>query len=154
MSHQKSELDDLARRLEETGDYKILRRLVPRAPTSTPAGYGGKFGVVIDFETTGLDPTRDEIIEVAALKFRYSERDEITSVADTFQAFNEPSAPIPAQITELTGISDAMVAGHKIDAAALERLVSDANIIVAHNADFDRKFAERSWTFFEQTHWG
>ena len=154
MSHQKSELDDLALRLEETGDYKILRRLVPRAPTPTPAGYGGKFGVVIDFETTGLDPTRDEIIEVAAVKFRYSDSDEITGVADMFQSFNEPSAPIPAEIVELTGISDAMVAGHKIDAAALQKFVFTANIVISHNAEFDRGWAERSWAFFEQKHWG
>ena len=154
MSHQKSELDDLALRLEETGDYKILRRLVPRAPTPTPAGYGGKFGVVIDFETTGLDPTRDEIIEGAAVKFRYSDSDEITGVADMFQSFNEPSAPIPAEIVELTGISDAMVAGHKIDAAALQKFVFTANIVISHNAEFDRGWAERSWAFFEQKHWG
>jgi DNA polymerase-3 subunit epsilon len=154
MPNQTDETEDLARRLDATGDYRVLRRLVPRAPTPTPVGYDGKFGVVIDFETTGLDTTRDEVIEVAAVKFRFSRRDEITSVADTFQAFNEPSAPIPAEIVELTGISDAMVAGHKIDAAALERFVSDANIIVAHNADFDRKFAERSWAFFAQKHWG
>lgn len=151
--HQ-TELDEMAAKLSATGDYKVLRRLVPRQPTPTPAGYDGKIGVIIDFETTGTDPTRDEIIEVAAVKYCYSDSDEITGCADTFQSFNEPSAPIPAEITELTGISDAMVAGHKIDVAALERFVSDANIIIAHNADFDRKFAERSWAFFEQKHWG
>lgn len=154
MPSQTDETEDLARRLEATGDYKILRRLAPLAPTPTPAGYDGKFGVIIDFETTGTDPTKDEIIEVAAVTFRYSDRDEITGVVGTFQAFNEPSAPIPAEITELTGITDAMVAGHKIDGAALERFVSDANIVIAHNANFDRKFAERSWTFFAQKYWG
>ena len=154
MPNQTDETEDLARRLEATGDYKVLRRLVPRQPTPTPAGYDGKFAVIIDFETTGTDATRDEIIEVAAVKFRYSNSDEIIGVADTFQSFNEPSAPIPQEITELTGITDAMVAGHKIDAAEIERFVADANIIIAHNSDFDRKFAERSWAFFEQTHWG
>jgi DNA polymerase-3 subunit epsilon len=154
MQSQNNETEHLARRLEATGDYKVLRRLVPRAPTPMPADYSGKIGVVIDFETTGLDSSRDEIIEVAAVRFRYSNSDEITGIADTFQAFNEPSAPIPAGITELTGISDAMVAGHRIDVAALERIVSDANIVIAHNAAFDRKFAERSWAFFEQKHWG
>lgn len=153
MTHQKSELDDLVRRLEETGDYKVLRRLTPRQPTQTPAGYAGKFGIVLDFETTGLDPAKDEIIEVAAVRFRYSNSDEITGIADTFQSFNEPSAPITPEITELTGITDAMVAGHKIDAVTLERFVSDANVIIAHNADFDRKFAERSWPIFAQKYW-
>jgi DNA polymerase-3 subunit epsilon len=153
MPNQTDETEDLARRLEATGDYRVLRRLVPRAPTPTPAGYGGKFGVVIDFETTGLDVTRDEIIEVAAVKFRYSDSDEITGVADRFQSFNEPSAPIPAEIVELTSITDAMVAGHKIDRAVLESFVSDADIVIAHNAGFDRKFAERFWPLFERKPW-
>lgn len=154
LMQNQNKAEDLARRLEATGDYRVLRRLVPRLPTPTPAGYSGKIGVVIDFETTGLDATRDEIIEVAAVRFRYSDRDEITGVSYTFQSFNEPSTPIPAEVTELTGITDTMVAGHKIDATALERFVSDANIVIAHNSDFDRKFAERSWAFFEQKHWG
>jgi hypothetical protein len=55
MPNQTEETEDLARRLEATGDYRILRRLVPRAPTPTPAGYSGKIGIVLDFETTGLD---------------------------------------------------------------------------------------------------
>ena len=46
-----------------------------------------------------------------------------------------------------------MVAGHKIDAAALVDFASAANIIIAHNAGFDRKFAERSWDFFRHRHW-
>ncbi len=46
-----------------------------------------------------------------------------------------------------------MVAGHRIDDAALENFVADANIVIAHNAAFDRKFAERSWPVFEHVHW-
>lgn len=151
---QNTDTDDLARRLAATGDYRVLRRLVPRQPTLTPANYSGKIGVILDFETTGLDPTKDDIIEVAAVRFRYSGRDQITGVSGAFQSFNEPSTPIPAEVTELTGITDAMVAGHKIDKAALESFVCDANVVIAHNAEFDRKFAERSWSFFEQKHWG
>src|SRR5665647_691572 len=89
-----------ARHLEATGNYKILRRLVPRTPTPAPAGYTGKVGIILDFETTGLDPAKDKIIEVAMVKFQYSEADEIIGVSDVFQAYNEPSVPIPALVTE------------------------------------------------------
>jgi len=154
MQQQDAELEEMAAKLVASENYKVLRRLVPRQPTPTPAGYDGKFGVIIDFETTGTDHTRDEIIEVAAVKFSYSNIDEIIGVSEIFQSFNEPSAPIPAEITDLTGITDAMVAGYKIDAAAIESFVAGANIVIAHNAIFDRKFAERSWAFFEQKHWG
>lgn len=150
---QNTRLDDLARRLEATGDYKVLRRLVPRPPIPMSADYSGKIGIIIDFETTGLDAAKDEIIEVAMVRFRYSVDGEITGVVGVFQSFNEPSGSIPAEVIELTGITDETVSGHKIDAAALESFVSDADIVIAHNADFDRKFAERSWPLFEHMHW-
>ncbi len=142
MQNQREETEELARRLEATGDYKILRRLVPRELTPPPTGYSGKIGIILDFETTGLDPTRDEIIEVAMVRFRYSDSDEITGVSDIFHAFNEPSTPIPTDVVELTGITDAMVAGHKIDAARLERFTADVNIIIAETA-VPRSFASR-----------
>jgi DNA polymerase III subunit epsilon len=145
--------EELARQLELTGDYKILRRLVPRQPTSTPNGFGIKIGIIVDLETTGLDMAKDEIIEVAMVKFHYSNSGQVIGVTGTFQAFNEPSIPIPANIIELTGITDEMVAGHRIDDAALESFVADANVVIAHNAAFDRKFAEKSWPLFEHMHW-
>lgn len=145
--------ENLARRLEATGNYKILRRLVPRSLTPSSAGYTGKVGIILDFETTGLDPVKDEIIEAAMVKFRYSETDEITGVSDVFQAYNEPSVPIPALVTDLTGTTNEMVAGHRIDIVALEAFVADANLIIAHNAGFDRKFAERLMPIFEHKPW-
>jgi DNA polymerase-3 subunit epsilon len=145
--------EGLASRLEATGNYRVLRRLVPRHPTPAPDGYTGKIGIILDFETTGLDPAKDEIIEVAMVKFRYSETDEITGVGDIFQSYNEAAFPIPALVTDLTGITNEMVAGHHIDNAALEAFVADANIVIAHNAGFDRKFAERLSPTFEHMHW-
>ena len=145
--------EGLARRLEATGDFRILRRLVPRTPTPAPDGYTGKIGIILDFETTGLDPNKDEIIEVAMVKFRYSETDEITGVSGVFQSYNEPAFPIPALVTDLTGITNEMVAGHRIDITTLEAFVADANIVIAHNAGFDRKFAERLSPTFEHMHW-
>jgi DNA polymerase-3 subunit epsilon len=147
----RNDTEDLVRWLEATGDYRVLRRLIPRQPV--PAGKGDKIGIVVDFETTGLYPAKDEIIEVAMLKFRYSNTDEIVGVTGNFQAYNQPSAPIPAEIVELTGITDEMVAGHTINAAALETFAADANIVIAHNAAFDRKFAERSWEIFQHKNW-
>ncbi len=152
-SHQWSNLDDTACRLEATGDYKILRRLVPRPAMGVPAGYTGKRGVIIDLETTGLDFAKAEVIELAMVKFCYSANDEVISIAETFQSFNQPSCPIPPEITELTGITDAMVQGRSIDAAAVETFVADANVVIVHNAAFDRKFAERYWPVFAEKPW-
>jgi DNA polymerase-3 subunit epsilon len=71
-----------------------------------------------------------------------------------FSSFNEPSVPIPTEVTALTGITDEMVAGRRIDEAAVPAFVDDAAIVIAHNADFDRKFAERYWPIFERKAWG
>ena len=47
-----------------------------------------------------------------------------------------------------------MVAGQRIDEAAVSAFVADAVIVIAHNAGFDRKFAERYWPVFERKAWG
>jgi len=70
-----------------------------------------------------------------------------------FSAVNEPGVPISAEITALTGIDDAMVAGHRINEAAVNAFVDDAAIVIAHNSGFDRKFAERYWPVFEMKPW-
>ena len=54
---------------------------------------------------------------------------------------------------ELTGITDEMVLGHRINPDAVAAFVSDAAIVIAHNASFDRKLSERYWPLFEQKPW-
>ncbi|WP_247459248.1 3'-5' exonuclease [Bradyrhizobium sp. 62] len=142
--------ETMACMLEATGNYKILRRLVPR--TAEPRPTAGRIGLIIDLETTGLDTTRNEVLEIAAIKFGYAD-DRVSSIIGTVQGFQQPSAPIDPAITALTGITDAMVEGHHIDSASLEQFVSDTHIIIAHNAAFDRKVAERHWPFFANCHW-
>ncbi len=61
--------------------------------------------VVVDVETTGLNPMRDTIIELGAVKFLNGEE-----VAEFSQLIN-PQRPLPAKIVEITGITDAMLSG-------------------------------------------
>lgn len=92
---------------------------------------------VIDFETTGLSPAMgDRATEVAIVLV------ENGCVVDRFQSLMNAGMFIPAFITSLTGISNAMVASAP-DAATVmrdaNRFVGDTPM-VAHNASFDRKF--------------
>ncbi|MCA1542034.1 3'-5' exonuclease [Bradyrhizobium sp. NBAIM32] len=154
MLHDPTDLAAMAQALSQSPDYRILRRLVAR-PTYTPAaGQEVRTGILLDCETTGLDHAKDEIIELGMVKFDYTADGRIVGVRDTFSAFNEPSGPISAEVTALTGITDQMVAGHRFDDAAIAAFVDDAVIVIAHNSGFDRKFAERYWPVFEQKAWG
>jgi DNA polymerase-3 subunit epsilon len=144
--------EKLAKQLEATGDYRVLRRLVPYPASLRPDGCA-RIGVAIDVETTGLDVARDEVIELAMVKFAYSADDQVLGVVDVFQAFRQPSHPIAPEIAELTGITDDMVQGKIIDAEAVVRFVENAHIIAAHNASFDRRIAERFWPTFVHKPW-
>lgn len=72
-------------------DYRVLRRLVARAPYTPTAGQGVRTGILLDTETTGLDHRKDELIELGMVKFDYLPDGRIVGVRDTFFAFNEPS---------------------------------------------------------------
>lgn len=88
------------------------------------------------------------------VKFDYTPDGRIARIRDTFSAFNEPSAPISAEVTALTGITNEMVAGHKFDDAAVTAFAESGVITIAHNSAFDRRFVERYWPVFEQKAWG
>jgi DNA polymerase-3 subunit epsilon len=154
MFQNPSDLAAMAEALSQSTDYRVLRRLVPR-PTSQPAfGQEVRTGILLDTETTGLDHAKDEIIELGMVKFDYTPEGRIVGLRDTFSAFNEPSAPISAEVTALTGITDEMVAGHRFDETAITDFVDGAVIVIAHNSGFDRKFAERYWPVFAHKAWG
>jgi DNA polymerase III subunit epsilon len=92
---------------------------------------------VIDFETTGMSPSvGDRPTEVAIVM---TERGQ---VVDQYQSLMNPGTPIPGFISQLTGITNAMVRSAPSAAAVMQeaaRFVGDVPL-VAHNASFDRKF--------------
>jgi len=139
-----SDFEIAAHALEASGQYRILRRLYPRpVVTSRAAIPGQRLAIIVDTETTGLDHTRDEVIEIGMVAFSYDEDGSIGDVVGTFNALREPSVPITQEITRLTGITSDMVKGHMIDLDAVEAFIQPAHLVIAHNARFDRPFCER-----------
>ncbi|MGL3109169.1 3'-5' exonuclease [Bradyrhizobium sp. BR 1432] len=143
----------MAEALAKSADYRVLRRLVRRETFTPSSEQQTKTGILLDVETTGLDQRKDEVIELGMVKFGYLPDGRIAGLRDTFTSFNEPSAPIPPEVIALTGITDEMVAGHRIDEDSVSSFVGDAVIVIAHNAGFDRKFAERYWPIFQRKAW-
>ena len=96
---------------------------------------------VIDIETTGGDPRKDRITEIAV--FRYEDGE----VVDQFTSLVNPCMPIPAMITRITGIDNEMVATAPRFFEIARRLVeitTDA-VFVAHNVRFDYSFIQREF---------
>jgi DNA polymerase III subunit epsilon len=154
MSAPETDLEQLAKTLERSEDYRVLRRLKPRQVFPESETLQTKQAILLDVETTGLDPARDEVVELGMVKFSYHAGGEVGAVIDTFSSLHEPTIAIPEDAIKKHGLTDAMVAGHKIDGEAVNAFVSDAAIVIAHNAGFDRKFAERFWPVFASKHWG
>lgn len=147
------DLEKLAEQLEATGDYRVLRRMKHRPAIPPPADAVIRTGLFLDVETTGLDGLRDEIIELAMVPFTYGLEGQIYAVLEPFQSFSQPSQPISPEITALTGITDAMVEGAVIDLEVVNALAGRSSLIIAHNAAFDRQFAERMSATFAALPW-
>lgn len=148
-----TELERMAQILEASGDYRVLRRLKPRGGPAPPSSGDVRTGLFLDVETTGLDLLRSEAIELAIVPFEFARDGQIFRTGEALAQLNEPSEPIPAEITALTGLTDDDVAGRRFDVEAIEAIVGPASLIIAHNAAFDRPFAERISSLFKAKPW-
>ncbi len=92
--------------------------------------------IAFDFETTGLSPENDRIIEIAAIKF------EDGTAVDRFVHLVNPERPIDSLITEITGISNAMVSDAPVERNIVDHFLDflEDLPLVAHNIAFDCNF--------------
>jgi len=151
--------EEMAQRLQAHPDYRVLRRLVPVTDHGPPPDAQGATRpslrvLVLDTETTGLSHANDRIIELAMLLVQV---DAATGhpfgPVETFEGFEDPGMPIPEVARQVTGIDDDMVRGHRLDDALVLALVDRADLVVAHNAGFDRPFVEARFPAFASKPW-
>ncbi|MDR1220331.1 MAG: 3'-5' exonuclease [Treponema sp.] len=96
---------------------------------------GGRFAA-FDLETTGLDPKKDRIVEIGAVKFDKS------GVISRFSILINPGVPMPSGASAVNNITDDMLKDKpSLDAVFPDflRFINDA-VVVAHNAPFDCGF--------------
>lgn len=109
---------------------------------------------IVDCETTGVGDD-DECVELGILPFDYDKATGwLTAVHKPFNAFCQPSKPIPAEATAIHGITNEMVAGHSISDEDVAAAVGGAKLLIAFNAQFDRERCARNWELFDNIPWG
>jgi DNA polymerase-3 subunit epsilon len=146
--------DDMADQLSAHPDYKVKRRLVPILDFGKGTGGPTKRVLILDTETTGLDSRAEKIIELAMLAVDVDlQTGKPVGQVEVFEGFEDPKFPIPPEIVKLTGITDKDVKGQSLDELAIQDMVARADLIVAHNASFDRPFVERRLEVFEHKPW-
>jgi DNA polymerase III subunit epsilon len=140
----------------DPSDWRLLRRLQIPDRFNDPQGGTIKKAMVIDVETTGLSTENDDIVQLAMLPFEYeaiSGRILTVHKAQAFEGLREPAVPISEEASLITGITSDMVGGKSIDGSMVEAVVSKVDLIIAHNAAFDRPMVERHWNCFSEKPW-
>ncbi|MBO8169451.1 MAG: DNA polymerase III subunit epsilon [Thermoanaerobacteraceae bacterium] len=98
----------------------------------------------IDVETTGLSKYRDEIVEFCMVLFSFRpDTGELLEIVEEYTGLREPGIPIHPAAARVHGLYMENVRGCKLDEARIEHLIQLADILIAHNASFDRSFVER-----------
>jgi len=97
--------------------------------------------VFVDLETNGLSYVRGRVIEVAAIRVEHGE------IVASMNTLLDPEAPLPAFITNLTGITNSDVQGAPVFADIAEQLqeILSGAIFVAHNVRFDYSFLKQEF---------
>ena len=145
--HDGSALDyeELARLLSSHPDYRVLKAIDPEAGVDwlRRPTHGERMAVVVDTETTGLDLSADRIIEVAVQRFTFNADHHIVEIEQPRSWLEDPQRSLPESIARLTGISDSDLKGQRFDDEAIVAMIGGADIVIAHNAAFDRPFFDR-----------
>jgi DNA polymerase III subunit epsilon len=143
----------LASALAESTEYRVIRRFGGKDRYTDDDGTEKRIGLILDVETTGTRYGADRIIELGLLPFEFSRDGRIFAVHKAISQFEDPGMQIPREVVELTGITDEVVRNQRIDDGTVESLVSSASLVIAHNSEFDRRFAEARFSVFESVPW-
>ena len=148
------DVEGAARLLDADADHRVLRRVRPRpVDPAYQLAPGESVALLVDVETTGLDHRVHEVIEIGMVAFVHDAGGRVGPVVGVLGMLQEPKGEITAEITRLTGITAGMVAGQAIDLASVRTMVDSADLLIAHNARFDRAFCEHLDDTFRLKAW-
>lgn len=111
--------------------------------------------IILDTETTGFSQDTDKIIELGMVAFEFCPKTgQVYKVLGTFNQLEDPGFPIPPESTKVHHITDEMVKGKSINDDEVAAFIEGIPLIIAHNAKFDRPFAESRFPIFQNKAWG
>jgi len=140
--------------LQKSDQYRVIQCLNPPARYWQGEPTTARIGLVIDAEATGLDAVSDKIIELGLIAFEYDAGSGlIYRILHTYKAFEDPGEPLQDIVKQITGISDEMVAGQHLDDNEINAWLEKADLIIAHNAAFDRQMLERRLPVSRKANW-
>lgn len=118
-------------RLRNISNDEVLKAVVLDCETATEA------------EGAGITLGKDTVVELTMVKVSINRRTgELLSIDSVLSQLNEPPFPITQETTDITGITQELVAGKKFNHTLAEDFVKDVELIIAHNASFDRPMIE------------
>lgn len=149
------EAEKMISALHASGSFQVLRKLdfdtdsrLSGIPVESAC-----IGLCLDTETTGLEHDC-KIIELGIVAFEYvPDTGEVLRVIGKYNGFEDPGNPLPQIITQVTGITDEMLCGRAFEDQQVLALAEQANLVIAHNAGFDRPFVERRYPVFAKLPW-
>ncbi len=111
------------------------------------------YGLIVDVETTGIDPENDKIIEIGVLEFAV-DQDFNATIVSMYAGLEDPKEPLKPEIVKLTQLTDASLKGKSIEWDFVRQYFDRASIVVAHNAPFDRAFLMKRKELCDvEVHW-
>lgn len=141
--------------LEANPDYKVVSRFKTENVYSSEDNSPKGVLMVLDTETTGLDAETDVMFELGYVMVEYSKTTgNIHRVLDRYCGQQDPGFELSEETVKLTGVNyELEVKGKTFDREKIRADIDRSNLVVAHNANFDRKFAEKEFQEFEKKPW-
>jgi len=154
--HYKNDMSKIINTEVNQSDWKLIRKLHLPQKYNDASSEEVKKGIVLDVEATGLSIGYDDVIQLALLPFEY----EVTSGKiininkdKAFNGLREPRIPISEEASLITGITNEMVLNKTINSKSVEKIISETDLIIAHNASYDRPMVEQHWDCFKNVSW-
>ena len=154
--HYKNDTSEIINTEVSQSDWKLIRKLHLPQKYNDASSKEVKKGIVLDVEATGLSIGYDDVIQLALLPFEYEVSSGKIININKDKAFNgmrEPRVPISEEASLITGITNEMVLNKTIDYKSVEKIINETDLVIAHNASYDRPMVEQHWDCFKNVSW-